>query len=127
MEETGTVFLEKKPSARPLGVQGFQKIHRPLFSSKKKTASITPVGRSGLSENPKAIFLKKKKNLSMPIVRSGPPGNKKRRFLEDGNLEHYFHAALHLVWMMLEGELSICLVAANKVTDPREESLAVDV
>ena len=38
--------------------------------------------------------------------------------------------ALHLVCMVLEGALSMCLVAAkqpsNTVTDPREESLAVD-
>ena len=54
----------------------------------------------------------------------------KGQFPENEHLEHYFHAALHLVWMVLEGELSICLVAAkqpsNTVTDPREESLAVD-
>ena len=49
---------------------------------------------------------------------------------ENGNLEHYSHAALHLVWMVLEGELSICLVAAKQpsdtVTNPRQERLAVD-
>ena len=36
----------------------------------------------------------------------------------------------NLVWMVLEGELSICLVAAkqpsNTVTNPRQECLAVD-
>ena len=53
------------------------------------------------------------------------------QFPEDVNLEHYFHAALHLVWMVLEGKRSICLVAAkrpsNTVPDPREESAAVGV
>ena len=48
----------------------------------------------------------------------------------NGNLERYFHAALHLVCMVLGGDLWICLVAAkqpsNTVTDPQEESLAVD-
>ena len=52
------------------------------------------------------------------------------QFPENGNLEHYFHAALHLVWVVLEGELSICLVAdkqpSNTVTNPRQERLAVD-
>ena len=54
----------------------------------------------------------------------------KSHFPGNGNLERYFHAALHLVCMVLEDKLSICLVAAkqpsNTVTNPREESLVVD-
>ena len=54
----------------------------------------------------------------------------KGKFPENENLEHYFHAVLHLVRMVLEGELSTCLVAAkqpsNTVTNPRQERLAVD-
>ena len=46
---------------------------------------------------------------------------------QNRNLEHYFHAARHLVWVVLETELSICLVAtklpSNADTNPREESL----
>ena len=54
----------------------------------------------------------------------------KMPFPGNGDLARYFHAALHLVCMVLEGELSICLVAAkqpsNTVTNPRQERLAVD-
>ena len=52
------------------------------------------------------------------------------QFTENKNLERYFHAALHLVWMVLEGELSILVAAkqpSNTFTNPRQESLAVDM
>ncbi len=48
--------------------------------------------------------------MSTPVGRSRLPENEEAIFPESRNLEHYFHAALHLVWMVLEGELSICLV-----------------
>ena len=51
----------------------------------------------------------------------------KRRLPENNNLERYFHAALHLVCMLLGGGLSICLVTAkqpsNTVTQNKEFEL----
>ena len=62
--------------------------------------------------------------------RSGLPKKFMRHFPGNGSLEGYFHAALHFVCMVLEGDPSTCLVAAkqpsNTVTDPRERSLTVD-
>ena len=94
----------------------------------RKTTLGTPVGRSGLPKNPGAIFLKK--NLEHTRWTFRASRKLKGHFPGNGNLEHYFHAALHLVWMVLEGELLICLVAnkqpSNTVTNPRQERLAVD-
>ena len=120
----------------------------PLFPE-NKTALSTPFGRSGPPENHKAIFPETKNSLEDARAPRNPGAifprknsfeharwmfrasrKLKGQFLGNGNLERYFHAVLHLVCMVLEGELSICLIEAkqpsNTVTNPREERLAVD-
>ena len=93
----------------------------------KKTALSTPGGRSGLPKSGTIILGKILEHAHWTFRASNKV---KGHFPGNGNLERCFHAALHLVCMVLEGELSICLVAAkqpsNNVTDPREESLAGD-
>ena len=67
----------------------------------------------GLPTNQKAIFPEKNLEHASWTLRASRK-LKKGRLPGNGNLERYFHAALHLVCMVLEGELSICLVAAKQ-------------
>ena len=120
---------QKGLQVRPVDVQGSRESQGHI-PEEKKTAMSTPGGRSGLTIYPGAIFLGKKSTLSTPVGRSGLSRKLRGQLPGNENLERYFHAALHLVCMVLEGELSICLVAAkqpsNTVTNPRQERLAVD-
>ena len=105
---------------------GFQK-YGAIFLE-KETALSMPVRRVRLPQIWGPLFYKKNK-LRHPVRHVGLTGNTRAIFPESTTLEHYFHAAHHLIWMMLEGKLSICLVAkgpSKTVTEPREESLAVD-